>query len=386
VPGSGIQPIQMDIKMKSSRLKLLEYVSNQYKDIDLSKSILIACQHLLGTTVDLLDEMFGKGLSPQNTYVVGKCYSTNNKVFQDIKSKNVNISVLSKSYNSHKSYDKQFKLIIDKFINNVISSTDLTSFEKIIILDDGGELLLQFSELPISFNHCIGIEQTSSGYNKINHTKLKFPIINVARSEAKLKIESPLIADLVVNKIKSYLSKMRVTDPRILIVGNGYIGKGIYNKLKSDYNATVYDKLSHGEIFPGKFNEQLDQFDIIIGATGNQIISSRDFKKLKENVILISASSSDREFASFCIRKYLRKNSNCHKDISYKGVRLLNSGFPINFDGKFHSLAPEKIQLTRSLLLTAIFQGLSNKYPKKIIELDQRIQNELARKFRSLEK
>jgi hypothetical protein len=66
------------------------------------------------------------------------------------------------------------------------------------------------------------------------------------------------------------------------------------------------------------------------------------------------------------------------------GITLLNCGFPINFnDGKKHSVAPEKIQLTRSLLLAGILEAQIKKLPNSLIELDLSLQDKISREFNS---
>jgi hypothetical protein len=40
-------------------------------------------------------------------------------------------------------------------------------------------------------------------------------------------------------------------------------------------------------------------------------------------------------------------------------VRLLNGGFPVNFDGRVNSVAPSSIQVTRPLMLGAAMQALA---------------------------
>jgi hypothetical protein len=72
--------------------------------------------------------------------------------------------------------------------------------------------------------------------------------------------------------------------------------------------------------------------------------------------MLISASSSDREFDAISLRKQIPFYTNPHQDVRVGKILLINSGFPINFD-EFY-LDSVEFQLTRSLLLTSIFQAI----------------------------
>jgi hypothetical protein len=82
--------------------------------------------------------------------------------------------------------------------------SSIHSPSKIIILDDGGALLNvvnnAFKSIP-SHISIVGIEQTSSGFRKLEYSQLHFPIFNVARSAIKLVKESPLISKLGTERL-----------------------------------------------------------------------------------------------------------------------------------------------------------------------------------------
>jgi S-adenosylhomocysteine hydrolase len=337
-------------------LPLLEYTSSLFPHANLSNTLVIACQHILGTTYDLFDELFKKGLKPENTYLLGKCYSTNDDVFKRFRDRGV------------------FQAYIDDFVKSI--KVDFHSFEKVIILDDGG-FLLSYANDFMNIKNVVGIEQTSSGFSKIKDISLNYPIVNVARSKAKLEYESPLIAQLVIEKIESHFLSAGITDPNILIIGQGYIGKNISTLLKEKYHVTALD-ISQDNAHLDK--SSWSEFDVIIGATGKNVIQPGDFSTLKAGVALISVSSSDREFSAAYLRALLPKNQDCHANIDTGKITLLNSGFPINFDGKEHSMPPEQAQLTRSLLLAGVCHGFEMK-ELGIIDLDMKIQESIIKEF-----
>ena len=369
------------------KLPLLQFVSNQYQDVALDKTLVIACQHILGTTFNLFEELFEKGLKPQNVFIIGKCYSTNKETFDLFKKTGVNISDYSVMFDSHISFDEQFKSYIEEFLKNIQSSIDLNSFDKIIILDDGGYLITFSNDFLKDFSNVVGIEQTSSGYEKIKSIQTNFPVINIARSKAKLEIESPFIAEISVEKIEEYLLKYKITNPNILIVGVGYIGIAISILLKNKYKVSCCDILQQKCDFGGDYKNHLNEFDLIIGATGTSAILPQEFGILKNGVLLASVSSSDREFSAVYLRQLVKKVENCHEDIKINGITLLNCGFPINFnDGKQHIVIPEKIQITRALLLAGVFEAVTNKFPNNIIDLDYSLQERIIKEFSVLVK
>ena len=225
------------------------------------------------------------------------------------------------------------------------------------------------------FSNIFGVEQTSSGIETIKYINLQYPIINVARSRAKLNIESPFIAEAVIDRLRTYLKK----NSEILILGNGAIGNSIYETLKKDYSLARYDTVK-GKSDLANLSE-LEKYDLVIGCTGKTSIFQDMFKYLKKGVILASASSSDVEFSGTHLRRLVPRNEDPHKEVIVNNIRLLNSGFPINFDGSLHSVPPEKIQFTRALLFSAICEAEKIKNKKGIVELSQKVQDKLISEY-----
>lgn len=366
------------------KLKLLQFVSREYQDVSLDKTLVIACQHILGTTFDIFEELFEKGLKPENVFLIGKCYSTNRETFDLFQKRGVNISEASFAFDSHISFDELFQKNIEKFFKNIQSSIDLKSFERVVILDDGGYLIALSNDFLKGLQNVVGIEQTTSGYEKIKTLKLNFPVLNIARSKAKLEIESPFIAEIAADKIEEYLQKHQVESPNILVVGVGYIGTAISALLKGKYKVSGCDIIQQKCDFGGDYKSHLSEFDLIIGATGTSAIQPGEFGNLKHGALLASTSSSDREFSAVYLRQLALKTENCHEDIKVNGATLLNCGFPINFsDGKQHSVMPEKIQLTRALLLAGVFESVTKKFSNNLVELDLSLQEKIIREFNS---
>lgn len=357
-------------------LPLLQLVLDEFPGVDHSTTLIIGCQHILGTTVDLFEACFARGLKPKNLFLLGKCYSTNQETFARFSEFGVNISEDSFLFDSQRPFDEYYGEAVANFFQSALAVTDLAQFSHIIILDDGGYLITLANKLLPATSNVIAIEQTTAGYEKIKSLDLLFPVINVARSQAKLEIESTFIAESVITKIEAALLKFSVPNPRVLIVGAGAIGQAIKQMLSAKYSVAMGDSLPERCYFAGEYRQCLQDFDLIIGATGSPIISSADWSSLKPGVILVSASSSDREFSATEFR-YLTPNIiDCHQDLEVKNLRLLNCGFPINFnDGGVDCVQPLKIQLTRALLLAAIFSALKSSLSPGLVELEANIQS-----------
>ncbi|MEM8727751.1 MAG: hypothetical protein AAGE99_03480, partial [Chlamydiota bacterium] len=205
----------------------------------------------------------------------------------------------------------------------------------------------------------VAIEQTSAGYHRAKAKNMPFPIINVARANIKLTQESSFITRMICRKAEEAISKffLDTSDLKILVLGGGAIGSDVQKNIEKRHKTDIFDlQTTLSDISSDNFDLRLVQYDVFIGCTGNCSIPKEKHKLLKPGSLLISASSSDREFDCVELRKNLPVYSYCHKTIQSQGVFLLNSGFPVNFDETY--LDSTELQLTRSLLLSAIGQAL----------------------------
>lgn len=357
-------------------LPLLAFASSLYPEADLSNVTVIACQHILGTTVNLFEEFIAKGLKPENCYVLGKCYSTHLGTLQTLRDMGIRASDLSMVFDGARSYDEQFSEYVKRFADNARADGAFDPGKKVIILDDGG-FLLRYVQDEIDDVSCIsGVEQTSSGFEKLKDAGLRFGVVNVARSRTKLGIESPFIAEGVIHEMEKRIAFDSTT--RVLIVGQGAIGQTIKNLLRDRCDVSGCDADVKLCDFGGKYLEKLPEFDVIIGTTGKPILQNVDLPKLKKGVVLASASSSDREFPAAEMRVAAGIIGDCHADIELNGVRLLNGGFPVNFAGQKDPTPPKKIQLTRALLLAGVCEALRSMAPgfHDLFEMQDRIAEE----------
>jgi S-adenosylhomocysteine hydrolase len=333
----------------------------------------------------MINKFLKFGLLPKNLFLIGKTYSTSLNVYRRLKQKGINISHLSFKYDSHKSYDEQFSENIDAFTDDLRNILNVSKCKKIIVLDDGGELILSINA-KIKNRTIIGVEQTTSGYEKIKlKNKEIFPVINIARSKAKLNIESPFIAASVLKRVNKFLENINRKPEKILIVGNGVIGKSLINDLKKKYFISAFD-IDQCKSDICSLDSQLNNYDLILGCSGKKAMSEKQYPFLKKDVILVSASSSDREFDGVSFRKKIPRNFNPHKNIVHQGKYLLNSGVPINFfGGEFTDIPLDQIQLTLTLLFAGVFQAFSVENGSRgLIELNESLQTYIINNFENL--
>ncbi len=322
--------------------------------------VLLGMQHLTPTTVELFKRLIKKGFNPSNIYLMGKCYSANPINFHKLAEMGINMSERSFYFNSHESYDQTLKEGVFEFFKSAVAQIDFSKCKKVILLDDGASLLSAASQLLPATVEVVGVEQTSAGYHIAKKLNLPFSVVNVARSKTKLHYETPFICRMLCRKVKEHMETIDFKIENILIVGSGYIGKGIYNYLNPKFKVDLFDLKDHeaAELTA----EKLGKYQLIIGCAGVNSLKLEVLKKIKHKVALISASSSDREFPALELRSQLPKYHYFSQNIEVGNIHLINSGFPVNFDDRF--LDSSELELTRSLLFMAIMQASQKKYAR----------------------
>jgi S-adenosylhomocysteine hydrolase len=357
--------MNLDIKHEAlvqRNLPMLNSIKMQCKGIDLSNTLIICIQHLYSTTYSLFEALFESGLEPENLFVLGKCYSTDPRVFYQLKERGAVVSDLSLHFDSYRPYDEDFDSAVDELLARVQIDKDLSQFDQVILLDDGGHLLEKAIQIFGHDKNIVGIEQTSSGYHRIAKLSLPFPIINLARAWLKLDYESPIIIQLVCRKLIEKVDLLEANVNNILIIGYGILGKCIHQHLKDQYHIDFYDPNLLDERGVQNLLSSLNRYDLIIGCTGTTSMPKENYKYCKKPVVFASVSSSDREFDAVHLRRQHSQVDQCHIDMKVGPITLLNSGFPVNFDHDHDLIDTDDFQLTRALLFASIYQASTDEF------------------------
>lgn len=342
--------------MSQLLLPLVELLVTSYDGPSLENVKIIGVQHILETTHSMFQSLYQRGLKPENVSIIGKCYSTCEEVYNEMVQEGIDVGRGSFSYSSHLPYDDQFTAEVESFLNSRI--TNLDDYDCVIVLDDGGKCITALNKLNLYLPSCVAIEQTSSGYEAIRSQNLPFPVINVARSPLKLRLESPMIAHAAAERLYLSLKEKDLSPEKALIIGGGAIGQAMREKLAPDMEVSIIDQ--NKSLSDYEFHELPDlihSFPLIIGCTGKTSILHSLHPFLSPKTTLVSASSSDREFDSVYLRRKLPINTSCHSDLVVGNILLVNSGFPVNFDGDRENIEPELIQLTIALITAGILQA-----------------------------
>lgn len=356
-------------------LPLLNELREKFKHVDLSRVAMVTCQHTLQSIYINFQYLFDLGLKPENVFMVSKVYSYNKQVADALAAQGVHIHETSDQFNSHEPYDVQFTANTGRFVEESLEKIATLDIDKILIVDDGGYLLAKANTLSAS-KPMVGMEWTTAGYRKVLSSHLSLPVLNMARSDSKLRIESPIIAWGILTKTEEQYGHYFGSNKKALVIGAGPIGLAVKQQLEEKGKAvTIID--AHTPL-PSTF----DEHDLVIGCSGHNTIPEAGIEA-RGDVVLVSGSSSDREFPSAYIRRQSPLSHDSHQEFRYGGITLPNAGFPINFDGAVNFIPLEWIQITLGLAFASICTIAStplknglNLFP---IELDKEITNSYLR-------
>ena len=359
--------------------------------------LLVGVQHILDTTVDMLSVMKEHGL--KDAIIGGKTYSTNPLSVKKIEELGFTY-VGGEGQLGYGRFDDSMQEIVHKVWFYARKKIEEKNFRLAIVLDDGADLLRATPATLFNGpgaassknkpNFIIGIEQTRGGTNHPLFSGLPFPVIDVAGSFAKNKIEYPNVAKLVLNKMTTLLkNNISIESPPVVgILGYGAMGKAIARCfVKKDFPVIVNDRNNLEKddfkniLHYDNSSVLIANAGIVVGCTGEDITAKQENLSALlcsgQGKLLISTSSKDREFNT--LLRIIQNETggigyvpNPLQTIYYKNltgatITIARGGFPVNFTNEAHSVMPEHIWPTRAALMLAC---LSAAYMKKS-DLDQ---------------
>ena len=396
-----------------TKLPLIDMLADNYEVVSkqpLAHCLFMAVQHLQGSFVPLLHAIVAAGVPYEYCFLIGKAYSSHPLVLDYLKRLGciIDRSDCMKSFAN--SYEREMEDRIDHMLQRICNLLDTTPNTTVVLLDEGGKAVRALHERYQSYAprfRCV--EQTTRGIKEIHHLPLIAPVINIARSWGKQRIEGPLIADSMAQGLATNLDRWKhvftLASTDVLVFGYGVVGRLVTAELlRQGYQVTIYDsdKAALEEArFVGRRiwddSSNLATFSLIMSCTGSPSLSERDLGQLKSSALLVNGASSDIEFPAGQIRSigeiiYSRGAPevstvpfqpwlNLYRAV-YAGqtIHLANGGFPINFSGELDSVAPEKFQVTRALMYLGAIQAVSTNQIG-IIDLDHTGQELIIHSF-----
>jgi hypothetical protein len=395
--------------MNVTRTHLLQPVVLGARDDSIGDVVLVALQHLLPSIQQLFSRTLQWGFKAHNIWLLGKPYSTiasTERWLREQMRLNVYHTPAPELF-SPGEYDISIREYARDFWKNLMAQ--IGSQRNVILLDEGGLLRKTIPPEFLEHKHnIVAIEHTSSGWNC--DEALRYPVILKARSYAKLRYESPFIAEALIDRLLLELNpgltkelareqdlplphlrrvgQRALADKRVGIIGFGFLGRSLTRYLKGigtehisawDRSDGAFSGTESRFVERSNLTDLINRNEIIFGCTGNTVENVRAALTLNSNSrsfsaqpdtrrslkIFCSCSSADREFLELIPylaqvdRKFARNPfENAAGLIGDCSVQLINGGFPINFDRRREYEPRNRIWLTRELTFASILQAL----------------------------
>jgi hypothetical protein len=272
----------------------------------------------------------------------------------------------------------------------------------LLVLDDGAYTLQALARGMARLARPVRIvEQTTQGVMHIREDEKIYEfasgaaIINVAESLPKRILEGPCIGRSVWESLnrKLNISSFGSRKSSVLVLGLGTVGLAVVHALIRvagfppssiwAVDDAVEPRASARGLglglcdrIPEASRLKNDRFDLVVGCSGHNSFTPQDLHVLADQAILVSASSGDDELSlnSFLAKadmiKVIRQPTSStasgpHHDIvlslNEKTLTFLNSGFPVNFDGRVNSIPPRYMQATRICMVAGAVQAATTK-------------------------
>jgi hypothetical protein len=399
-------------------LPLVDKVGDRFgnfNNVDLSRFVLVAVQHLLGSSVPVFSWLNQLGLPYERMHIIGKVYSTHRGVVSWLRQAGAHVHNASLDYEGKNSlhnrdYCRELRACTVEVIRDAIAELDYLAKShspgvKLLVIDDGGTAIdILQEEFDEYAPQIVAVEQTRRGACVIRgfgQGRPHFPIINIAESNAKLERESPLIghsvAQEIVNRLEFVHDKNVGRDfPSVLVVGFGSVGEAVASALRKwRPSIMVYDndgQKRNQAVMEGfecvELTVGLSRSRLVVGCTGFDWFQPYLTMYLQPGFVLASATTSDIEFRQCKLdigkRHLPHPGLMMDRDSSFQIVHgdyqietpkssgwLFNGGFPVNFNGSVDPIAPEEIQLTRSLILAGALQAANTSGKQGLVDLDR---------------
>lgn len=267
-----------------------------------------------------------------------------------------NIKVEYSEGNFLHTVERMIRLVLENEI-----SQWLNNGKRLLIIEDGGyhyQILREWLKIhPEWSDRVIGaVEQTTAGTRAAQLQSAKsisYPVISVARSSYKTRIEAYFVAERVVEELQRMLRDINtfISFHGVLLIGYGVIGRSIAGCLDSHQaKISVYDtdqsicetaKQDGISLWNGEFCENM----IVLGNVGQPSFTSQmlsSFLKGKSHRIFLASSSSKQiEFQDIFhlisdAEHIVTEQAEIFRFPNHekKEIVLLAKGFPLNFYNK----------------------------------------------------
>lgn len=340
-----------------------------------SDTVLVAVQHMLYQTVDLFRAVARIGLKPENIFALGKVYSNSTPVITKIR--NMGATVIESTVPAPGAFAGAFNRDVTRLWKTVAANLAQRRVKRIIVLDDGGECVINIPPDLLSRYAVAGVEQTSFGMFVFEQNPPPFPVFSWARSAVKLQIGGHIFSHCFIDRVQAeFLRGQPLNGAEIGIVGLGSVGRALADIATRQGNSVAFYDPDPDLKVPSYLRaritrvEALEQLllhsDYLFGASGRGPFRGQWPIDHRPDIKLFSASGGDQEFGP--IIRYLQnrpafKLTAGSLDITSNDgpsgpIRIAYLGFPYNFVSRAEVAVPTHlVQLETAGLLAGLIQA-----------------------------
>lgn len=381
-------------------MQLLEVLRDlpMAKFLPLTNWCCVYVQHLLISNYRCVEFLESLGLDRRRLLVFGKGYSTSQTALATYRNGNYAVHDRTSDFQFSEPFDDAIIRQVELGIQSLLDAGETS----ILIIDEGGIAMRAVDNLRLESSLRIAFaELTSRGTQHYALVSGKFPLVDVANSFLKKRVESRVIVTSMLECLARELNRLNLAplaSGSIGIIGYGAIGGEIYRQLSVLGSRPLrYDLQGNRSDFVGVV-DAMQRSSVVLSSTGGGLIGLCEFLEMEGSKIFVNCGSSDVEFNLWQVATELgsfpnSKGSFVFESPPWEGpavlglprsvIRFLRGGFPINFDGSPDPISAEKIQLTRAALIGGALQSIGLSLPG-IYELDSAVQSSLLASFNEI--
>jgi hypothetical protein len=192
----------------------------------------IYVQHILRSNCDCADFLVARGLDKSKLRIFGKAYSTSNVALSFYLDHSFNAQSIGVGYEYGAPFDNALISSVREALDAMVARGDT----KILLIDEGGLALQAAATLNRADVRFAVVELTARGAHHYHLLEQRAPIVDVARSDAKKRIEALLIAKSMATVLASRIYEATgksLSSMRIGLIGAGAIGGALADELRT---------------------------------------------------------------------------------------------------------------------------------------------------------
>lgn len=355
----------------------------------------IYVQHILRSNCDCAEFLVKRGVSKGRLHIFGKAYSTSEVALEYYRKQSFAAQNIGTGYGYSEPFDDALIVAVTAEIKAIIAG----GVQKLLLIDEGGIAIQAASAIPEIKGIQVAVaELTARGAHHYHLLQDYAPIVDVARSDAKKRVEAPLIAESMAELLAARVEKVigkSLAGLRIGMVGVGAVGGALERRLQAMGGSTRAFDVLQDRSSERSLSALLSSAELITSSTGQGMDWGPLLPSLPPNVLLANCGSSDIEFQPWRLRAQLPEDgfligspeSPWTDNISIitpsSRATILSGGFPVNFDGSPDPIDASKIQLTRAILMAGAIQATLSE-SAGVHDLRPDLQHELVARFNEL--